>query len=134
MDIEGKLALITGSAKRVGRATAIELARRGARVAIHHRSASSEAEAQETLRLVRQAGGDGAVFQAELTDLAQVDELFQDLASEFGGLDVLVNNASVFSAASPAETTEGHWDEQMDSNAKAPFFVAQRAARMMKSG
>jgi NAD(P)-dependent dehydrogenase (short-subunit alcohol dehydrogenase family) len=134
MDIGGKIALVTGSAKRVGRATAIELGRRGARVAIHHRSAASEADAQETLRLVRQAGGEGAVFQAELTDLAQLDEMFEDLSAEFGSLHILVNNASVFSAAGVDETSETHWDEQMDSNAKAPFFVAQRAARLMESG
>ena len=134
MDIADKLALVTGSAKRIGRAIALELGRRGARVAIHHRSATSEADAQETLRLIRQAGGDGAVFQAELTDLAQLDEMFEDLSSEFGGLHILVNNASVFSAAGAGETTEAHWDEQMDSNAKAPFFVAQRAARLMDDG
>jgi pteridine reductase len=134
MDISGKLALVTGSAKRIGRATAIELGRRGARVAIHHRSAASEADAQETLRLVRQAGGNGAVFQAELTDLAQLDEMLEDLNADFGGLHILVNNASVFSAADTGETTEARWDEQLDSNAKAPFFVAQRAARLMDSG
>ncbi len=134
MDINGKLALVTGSSKRIGRATAIELGRRGARVAVHHRSAASERDAEETLRLVRQAGGDGAVFQAELTDLDQLDEMFDDVRAQFGGLHILINNASVFSPASAYETTEAHWHEQIDSNAKAPFFVAQRAARLMKEG
>jgi NAD(P)-dependent dehydrogenase (short-subunit alcohol dehydrogenase family) len=134
MNIHGKLALVTGSSKRIGRAIAIELGRRGARVGVHHRARNSEADALETLRMVRDVGGDGEVFQAELTDIHQVDELFEDLKASFHGLDILVNNASVFSSAAVDETTEELWNEQIDSNAKAPFFVAQRAARLMKDG
>jgi len=134
MNIKGELALVTGSSKRIGREIAIELGRRGARVGIHHRAAINEDEARETLRLVKEAGGDGGVFQAELTDLGQVDELFEDLQVAFGKLDILVNNASVFSPSTADETTEELWNEQMDSNAKAPFFVAQRAVRLMTEG
>jgi NAD(P)-dependent dehydrogenase (short-subunit alcohol dehydrogenase family) len=131
MNIHAKVALITGSAKRVGRATAIELARRGAKIAIHYRS--HESEALETLRLVREAGGDGAAFRAELRDPLDRQRMFDSLSSAFGRLDILVNNASVFSAATADETTVEHWDEQMDTNAKAPFFIAQSAARLMMS-
>jgi pteridine reductase len=134
MNIKGKVALVTGSSKRIGRALAIELGRRGARVGIHHRLKNSESDAAETLRLVRENGGDGMIFQAELTDIPQLDKLFEQLKAGFGELHILVNNASVFSAATADETTEEHWNGQMDSNAKAPFFVAQRAARLMKEG
>src|SRR5262245_31725428 len=134
MIIDGKLALVTGSSKRIGRAIAVELGRRGARVAVHYRSSGSEAAAQETLRLVREAGGDGAEFEAELTRVDHLDKMFNKLQAAFGGLHVLVNNASVFSPASADETTEMCWDEQMNSNAKAPFFVAQRAAKLMNEG
>jgi NAD(P)-dependent dehydrogenase (short-subunit alcohol dehydrogenase family) len=130
MDIHGKVALITGSAKRIGRETALELARRGARVAIHHRD-DLEA-ASETLRLVVQAGSSGHIFQAELTDMAAVQRLFQELHVCFGALDILVNNASVFDPSTVQETTPAEWDEQMESNAKAPFFIAQAAARLMQ--
>src|SRR5262245_33252006 len=106
MNIHGKLALVTGSSKRIGREIAIELGRRGARIAIHHRAKNSEAEAAETLRLVRAAGGNGEIFQAELTDIQQVDELFEDLREAFGALHILVNNASVFSPASADDTSE----------------------------
>jgi NAD(P)-dependent dehydrogenase (short-subunit alcohol dehydrogenase family) len=129
MNIEAKVALITGSAKRIGRATAVELARRGARVAVHYRS--DESEANETLRLVREAGGEGAAFRAELRNEQDRERMFKGLKAEFGGLDILINNASVFSQSGSGETTPEHWDEQMDSNAKAPFFVAQQAARLM---
>jgi len=91
-------------------------------------------EALETLRLVAEAGGQGAVFRAELADLKQLDNMFAAIAEKFGSLNILVNSASVFSPATVQETSEAHWDEQMNSNAKAPFFVAQRAARLMKEG
>src|SRR5438552_1947155 len=97
MDVNRKTALVTGSAQRLGRAAALELGRRGARVAIHHRAENSKADALETLRLVREAGGDGETFQAELTDLWQLDDMFEAIRAEFGGLHILINNASVFS-------------------------------------
>lgn len=129
MDIAGKVALITGSSKRIGRETAVELARRGARIAVHYRS--DEAGAKETARLVREAGSDAEIFHAELTDDAQVRAMFAELERRFGGLDILVNNASVFDAGVFSESSPVLWDSQMNSNAKAPFFVAQRAAELM---
>ena len=129
MDIRGKVALITGSSKRIGRETAVELARRGARVAIHYRS--DESAARETLRLAQEAGGSGELFCAELTDAREVDRMFLDLETKMGGLHILVNNASVFSHATLEESTPEMWDEQMDSNARAPFLIARRASRLL---
>lgn len=134
MNINGKLALVTGSSKRIGRAIAVELGRRGARVGIHYRTAAAELDALETLRLVREAGGDGEVFRAELADMAQLEAMFERVTKVFGQLHILVNNASVFSPSTADETTEALWNEQLDSNAKGPFFVAQRAARLMSDG
>jgi pteridine reductase len=124
MDISGKVALITGSAKRVGREIAFELARRGALIAVHYRSSASEA---------KQVTSDtGAIFQAELTNQNDVKRMFAQLEQKFGRLDILVNSASVFSPATADNATPEHWDEQMDTNAKAPFFLAQHAARLMR--
>jgi pteridine reductase len=134
MNISGKAAIVTGSSRRIGRAIAIELGRRGAKVGVHHRSAGSRTDAEETLRLVRQAGGDGQIFRAELMDLQQAQALLDAVLAAFGSLDILVNNASVFSSATADETTEALWDEQLGSNAKAPFFLSQRAARVMQQG
>src|SRR2546430_4037196 len=125
MDINGKVALITGAAKRIGKEIALDLARRGARLAVHYRS--SEAEAKKV------AGTSGVVFQADLRDIGAVEEMFQGIAAKLGGLDILINSASVFSAATADDATPDHWDLQMDTNAKAPFFVAQRAARLMRA-
>ncbi len=129
MDISGKVALITGSSKRIGRETAVELARRGAHVAIHYRS--DEPGARETRRLAIEAGGRAEVFHAELTNASEVDALFADLEKKFGGLDILINSASVFDQATFEESTPEIWDAELDSNAKAPFFLAQRAAPLM---
>jgi NAD(P)-dependent dehydrogenase (short-subunit alcohol dehydrogenase family) len=129
MNISGKVALITGSAKRIGRLTAIELAKRGARVAIHYRNSTKEAN--ETLRLIQAEGGSGALFQADLLDLTAIEEMFRKLDQQFGGLDILVNSASTFHTSTAGDTSAALWDEQLNSNARAPFFVAQAAARMM---
>jgi len=129
MDISGKVALITGSSKRVGREIAVELARRGARVAIHYRS--DEPGARETLRLAEAAGGSGELFQAELTNDIAVERMFTDLEAKMHVLDILVNNASVFDRGTFEQSTPDLWNRQMDSNAMAPFFIAQRASRLM---
>jgi pteridine reductase len=131
MNISGKVALITGSAKRIGLAIATELARKGARIAIHHRS--SDLEAQKALETVRQAGSDGAIFRAELRHPEAIKAMFKEVRAAFGRLDILVNNASEFAPATADETTSEQWDAQMDSNAKGPFFVAQQAADLMRA-
>src|SRR2546425_7529183 len=89
MNINGKVALITGSAKRIGREIALELTRRGARIAVHYRSSESEAK--------QVAGRAGAVFQADLKNAGDIEEMFRGIEATFGGLDILVNSASVFS-------------------------------------
>jgi pteridine reductase len=124
MDINGKVALITGSAKRIGREIALELAARGARIAVHYRS--SEAEAKALAATV------GADFQADLTDVNAVQNMFGAIAKTFGALDILVNSASVFDPGSAGDATPEHWDQQMNTNAKAPFFLAQAAASFMR--
>jgi NAD(P)-dependent dehydrogenase (short-subunit alcohol dehydrogenase family) len=131
MQISGSIALVTGSARRVGRAIALDLARRGARVAIHYRS--SERDAREALAGIRALDADADLFQADLVDDSQRMRLVDGVARRFGGLDILVNSASVFGPARLADTSEAVWDEQFDANAKAPFFVAQSAAAIMKS-
>jgi pteridine reductase len=108
MDINGKVALITGAAKRIGREIAIELSGRGARLAVHYRSGAAEA------------------------NMAAVEQLVHDIGERFGRLDILVNSASMFSPATADDATPEHWDSQMATNAKAPFFLAQHAARLMQ--
>src|SRR5215510_1476494 len=92
MNINGKVALITGSAKRIGREIALELAAHGARIAVHYRSSEAEAKAL--------AAGVGAAFQADLTDSIAVQNMFGGISKTFGRLDILINSASVFDPGS----------------------------------
>jgi NAD(P)-dependent dehydrogenase (short-subunit alcohol dehydrogenase family) len=129
MDLEGKVALVTGGARRVGRAIAAALARARMHVAIHHHA--SPDQARETARELERDGVHTAVFQADLTDFPQLVGLFEAHEAEFGRLDVLVNNAAIFERKPVAEIAPEDWSRTIDLNLRAPFFCSQHAARSM---
>src|SRR5512133_3937265 len=91
MIFQGKNALVTGSSRGIGRGIALELARRGARVAIHYFSQREAAE--ETLNMVRKLGSSGFVVQADICQIDEVKSIFRKVKSEFGSLDIFVSNA-----------------------------------------
>ena len=126
--LNGRVVLVTGAAKRIGRGIALRLAKEGARVAIHY--SSSEAEARAT------AGecGDAPVFRADLEKVAEIERLFADVQQHFGKLDGLVNNAARFTRKDPLEITESDWDFVHSVNLKATFFCCQQAAKLMLAG
>jgi len=126
MDLRGRAALVTGAGHRVGRAIAVALGGRGMRVAVHYNAAADGAE--ETLRQVRAAGGDGFVVAGDLTKPDAPPKLIQAVATQFGGLDVLVNSAAVMLRTPFGEITPKQWDDVMALNHRAPFFLAQAAA------
>lgn len=117
--------LITGSAKRLGAALAKGLAQDGHRIAIHFRSSRHEAE--ETLHAIRSAGGDAALFENPLADLADGERLVQDIIAHFGSLDTLINNAGTFNRKRFEELTQEDWAVGFASTAGAAF-IATRAA------
>jgi 3-oxoacyl-[acyl-carrier protein] reductase/pteridine reductase len=117
--------LVTGAAKRIGRATAIALAAEGARVAIHYNGSESEARATAA------ECGNAPVFQANLKSVAEIRSLVDRVATHFGRLDGLVNNAARFTRFDPLDIEEADWDFIHDINLKATFFCAQAAARVM---
>lgn len=126
MDLRGRRVLVTGAGHRVGQAIAIALGGRGMRVAVHF---NSHAEgARETVRSIESAGGSGEVFAADLTEPTSASRLVDDVASRFGGLDVLVNSAAVMLRTPFGEITAEQWDEIMALNLRAPFLLAQAAA------
>jgi len=120
--------LITGSAKRIGRVIAIELARRGFAVGIHYNR--SRAEAQE----VAEECGGAPVFQADLADVEQIRRLFSEVRAKFGLLYGLVNNAARFTCFDPLDITEADWDFIHDTNLKGTFFCCQEGAKQMLAG
>lgn len=131
MDLRGRAALVTGAGHRVGRAIAVALGGRGMRVAVHYNAASAGAE--DTLRQVREAGGDGFVIAADLTKVEAAQQLIGAVVSHFGALDVLVNSAAVMVRTPFGEITAEQWDDVMALNQRAPFFLAQAAAPHLRA-
>ena len=131
--LAGRVALVTGAGKRLGRAVALRLASEGADVAVHY--GKSEAEASELVGEIEKLGRRAAAFSAELTDVQAIQKLVQNVASRFARLDILVNCAANFLETKFGETNEATWDASLDTNLKAPFFCAQVAApHLAKSG
>lgn len=126
MSRRGGVALVTGGARRLGRAFAEALAADGLRVAVHY--GSSEREAEETVATIRAAGGDAHPFGADLRDAEAAKALPNRVVDHFGRLDVLVNSAAVMERIDVASTTVEDWDAILNLNLRAPFFVAQQAA------
>lgn len=118
--------LITGAGRRIGRAVALDLARHGWAVAVHHNR--SAAPAQETVEEIRKAGGVAAALQADLADPAAVQGLIPACARELGAPTCLINNASVFEHDTIAGMTPESWRTHMDVNLRAPVFLSQAFA------
>lgn len=130
MELRGRIALVTGAGHRVGRAIAVALGARGMRVAVHYNAAAEGA--QETVRLIRSAGGDAFEIGADLTKTAAAQTLVDAVVDRFGGLDVLVNSAAVMLRMPFGDTTEEDWEKVMTLNLRAPFFLSQAAAPRLR--
>jgi NAD(P)-dependent dehydrogenase (short-subunit alcohol dehydrogenase family) len=130
MELSGKVALVTGAARRVGQAIAMALASRGAILAVHYRSSS--AEAASTVARIQAMGATARAFHADLEKVADIEAMVNGVAAAFGRIDILVNSASVFYRKPLEELTERDWDINLDTNLKAPFFAARFAAPIMR--
>ncbi|MDA8259552.1 MAG: pteridine reductase [Betaproteobacteria bacterium] len=129
--MQGKVVLITGGAKRVGAAIGRLLHASGANLMIHYRSSADEARAlQDELNAVRPDSV--ALIQADLLDVNGLPSLVNQTVATFGGLDVLVNNASSFYPTPVGSITMKDWDNLMGSNLMAPMFLSQAAAPELK--
>ena len=128
----GKVALVTGGSRGIGKAIALEFARRGADVAFNylrnHRAAS------ETLSEIEAHQVRGLSVKAHLGDVDKIKMLFARVEREFGRLDVLVNNAASGVQRSASELEQKHWDWTMNVNARAPWLCAIEASRLMVDG
>lgn len=124
MSLPNKTALVTGAATRLGAQIARTLHQNGANLIIHHRG-SAEAAQQLVEELNRARGGSAIALFADLADPAQLDTLAQTACGAFGGLDLLVNNASSFYPTPFGEITSAQWDDLVGSNYRAPLFLSQ---------
>ncbi|MBM3765441.1 MAG: SDR family oxidoreductase [Acidobacteria bacterium] len=125
-ELEGKIILVTGAAKRIGRAIALRLHREGARVVIHYSTSQAEAEATS------KECGNAPLFRANLESVAEIEAMFRDIDERLGRIDGLVNNAARFTRFNPLEVTETDWDFIHGVNLKAVFFCCKEAGRRME--
>ncbi len=131
-DFTGKVALVTGSGKGLGRGIALRFAQAGAAVAVHYRSSRKEAES--VVREILRAGGQAHAFQAGLTREEEVDGLIAQVEQVFGGLDALVNNAGEYPSQSLIEMSLAEWDQVIEANLRSAFLATRAAARRMIVG
>ena len=131
MELRGRIALVTGAGHRVGRAIAVALGARGMRVAVHYNATADGA--RDTVREIESAGGQAFAFPGDLTKADAASALIAAVASKFGGLDVLVNSAAVMVRTPFGEVTAEQWDSVMALNLRAPFFLSQAAAPLLRA-
>jgi 3-oxoacyl-[acyl-carrier protein] reductase len=121
IDLSGRVALVTGGSRGIGRACCERLAEAGASVAVNYRT--NETAARETERLITAVGAKAVVVQADVAKEAEVAQLMIDVEAALGPIDLLVNNAGIFDYLSHAETTAESWQRTLDSNLTSAFHV-----------
>ena len=126
MDLRGRVALVTGAGRRVGRALAVALGTEGMTVGVHYHA--SDAGARETARMIERAGGKATLLAADLTGDDTAAGLIDDVVHRLGSLDVLVNSSAVMERTPLGEVTARQWDAMMALNLRAPFLLSQAAA------
>lgn len=131
-DLSGKLALVTGGGRGIGRAVALELARRGAGVLVNY--FRNEEAAEQTAAAARELGVEARPIRGHVGDPARVDRMFDEVRSIWGRLDILVNNAASGVIRSSMALETRHWDWTMNINTRGAWLCAQRAAELMDRG
>jgi NAD(P)-dependent dehydrogenase (short-subunit alcohol dehydrogenase family) len=127
--LRGKTAFVTGAGRNIGRAIARELASEGARIGVN--VAQKRHEADETVALIRDAGGEAIALVADVADPGQIEGAVAALAEAFGGVDILVNNAAIRPYRPLMEITVDEWDKVFAVNLRGPFLCAQKCAPYM---
>src|SRR6185437_8042113 len=129
--LQGQAAVVTGAAKRIGRALALALAEAGANIAITWRQ--SEAEARQTVADIEALGAQAIESQVDVRNPEQVRSAIEAAAQRFGRLDILVNNAGRYETAALESLTIEQWDAMFDTNTRGPFLAAQAAHPYLKA-
>lgn len=129
--LEGKVAIITGSSRGIGRVVAEQLADLGAKVVINY--SSSPQKAEEVVEDIIKKGGKAVALHADLSKLSDVEELFIKTIDEFGKVDILINNAGLMITKPLLDVTEDDFDKQFAVNVKGTFFACQQAMKHMEN-
>jgi pteridine reductase len=132
MELQGKIGLVTGGAKRVGRAISLALARAGVDLAVHyHRSREAAGSLADEVRAM---GVQCRLFRADLADPAQIESMFAEARVAYGRLDILVNSAAVYDRSPIDDLSADQWDSQLAVNARAPALCIRHAIAIMPAG
>ena len=129
--LRGKVALVTGGARRVGKAIALALADRGADIVVHYNSGATEAD--ESVAQIRARGVRASPVQGDLSDIAAAQALPARANAEFGRLDIVVNSAAMMLRTPIGDVTPEEWERMFALNLRAPFFISQAAAPLLRA-
>lgn len=130
-DLKNKFVLIAGGGKNLGGLLSKTLATKGAKIAIHYNSESSKPESEKTLAAIKNSGGDGFLFQGDLTKVENITKFFDETIAKFGGIDIAINTAGMVLKKPFLETTEADYDKMFDINSKTAYFFIQEAGRKL---
>jgi pteridine reductase len=130
MKLAGKVALVTGGARRLGKAAALRLAAEGVNIALHYHHSRAAAEA--TAAVIRDLGVEARLISGDLAQVSEVERLVDEAAAAWGRLDILINSAAVFFETPLNSLQEAQWNRLIDTNLKGPFFCARRAGTIMR--
>ncbi|MHA6532645.1 SDR family oxidoreductase [Paenibacillus sp. BAC0078] len=130
--LQGKVAIVTGSSRGIGRAVAERLAEEGASVIINY--SSSPKQAEEVVQGIQAKGGTAAAIQADISKPVQIEQLFKDTKDLFGKIDIVVNNAGIMVNSLIGEATEEQFDKQFAINVKGTYFACQQAFYHLEQG
>ena len=129
--LQKKVAIITGGSRGMGRGYCLRFGAEGAIVAVVYRARADAA--QEVVDAITAKGGRAKAFQCDVTKPAEINVMVEAVVAEFGGVDILINNAGLYLFTPLEGTTEAEWDQQLDTALKGPFFCAQAAVPHMKA-
>ncbi|GAA4831616.1 SDR family oxidoreductase [Paenibacillus vulneris] len=132
MNLNGKVAIVTGASRGIGRQVAIQLARSGAKVVVNY--TSNQEKANEVVKTIEQSGGEAAAIRADVSKVKEVESLFLETIERFGRLDILVNNAGIMERMPISDVTEEMFDQNFAVNVKGTYFACQQAMKHMAKG
>lgn len=130
MSLTGKIAIVTGAGTGIGQGIAVELGKRGAKVAVHYNR--SDTGARETLQRIEAAGGEGFLVQADVSNQSDIGRMAKKTAQQYGGIDILVNNAALQLNVPMLDYTDALYDRMMDTNLKGYWQGIQAVTPYMK--
>ncbi len=131
VDLEGKAVLVTGSARRVGRAIALAFAEQGANLVIHHASPSSAQQAREAVAEMEHLGVEAFIVRGDQSRATDVRRMLTEVREGYGRLDILINSAAILRRTDLLDVTAEEWRRVIDVNLTGPFLLIQEAARLM---